>query len=84
MGDVIKNINLSGNITNADNPIKFSVDNLPGSPGVNGIFWNFGDPQSGPSNFNNKTLVPEHSFPLGAHLISLIFLSFFTVRQIVT
>jgi len=54
-----------------DNPIEFSVDNLPSTPGVDAFLWNFGDPPSGPNNTNDKTLVPTKAYGPGPWMISL-------------
>lgn len=36
------------------------------------ILWNFGDPNSGPNNFNNRSLTPSHRFTnLGAFKVKL-------------
>ena len=52
--------------------IEFTVDQVPS--GVSGLLWNFGDPNSGPQNFNNKTWSPSHSFTgLGPFLVNLAF-----------
>jgi gliding motility-associated-like protein len=52
--------------------IKFSVDEVPS--GATGLLWNFGDPNSGPQNQNNKTWSPEHAFTgLGPFLIKLTY-----------
>ncbi len=52
--------------------IKFSVDEVP--TGATGLLWNFGDPNSGPQNVNNKTWSPEHAFTgLGPFLIKLTY-----------
>ncbi len=64
-------INSDKDSTCISNPtVKFSVDEIPSSP--SGLLWNFGDPNSGPQNSNNKSWSPEHSFTgLGPFLIKL-------------
>lgn len=54
-----------------DNPINFSVADLPSSPGVDGFLWNFGDPPSGPQNFNDQSLSPSHTYGTGPWMISV-------------
>lgn len=54
-----------------DNPIEFSVANLPSTPGVSSFLWNFGDPPAGPLNINDKTLVPTKGYGPGVWMISL-------------
>lgn len=46
----------------ADNPINFTL--VPGIPtGATGFVWEFGDPDSGPMNFDNKNpLTTKHAF----------------------
>ncbi len=52
--------------------IEFTVDQVPS--GASGLLWNFGDPNSGPQNFNNKTWSPSHSFTgLGPFLVNLTY-----------
>lgn len=78
--DAVANISINPKIVHSladqqiphyENPIRFSLENIPPSPGVDAFLWNFGDPPSGPQNFNDITHVPEHTFSLGPHLISL-------------
>lgn len=52
--------------------IDFRVDTIPS--GATGFLWNFGDPPSGPQNFNNRTWAPSHNFTgLGPYQISLTY-----------
>jgi hypothetical protein len=52
--------------------IKFSVNIVPS--GASGLLWNFGDPNSGPQNTNNRTWSPAHSFTgLGPFLVKLTY-----------
>lgn len=52
--------------------ITFGVDVIPF--GATGFLWNFGDPPTGPQNFNNRTWTPEHSFSgLGPFQIKLTY-----------
>lgn len=53
-----------------DMPICFDVA-YSNSIGIGSFLWNFGDPPSGNTNFENRTLTPCHSFGLGPHMISL-------------
>ena len=54
-----------------DNPIDFSVANLPATPGVDAFLWNFGDPPAGPANVNDKSLTPNKAYGPGPWMISL-------------
>jgi PKD repeat protein len=54
----------------SENPIPFAVTGTPS--GLSAFLWNFGDPPSGPANFDNQNLMStEHSYGLGPHLITL-------------
>lgn len=56
----------------SDPKIDFSVDTIPS--GATGFLWNFGDPPTGPQNFNNRTWAPSHNFSgLGPYQISLTY-----------
>lgn len=66
-----KIISLPNPACTPDNPIEFSVADLPASPGVSGFLWNFGDPPSGPANTNDRTLVPTKSYGPGPWMVSL-------------
>lgn len=55
-------------------PVKFSaIDLVTGKPpgNVGSFLWNFGDPKSGPLNFEDKSLSTSHDFLLGPWMISL-------------
>ena len=50
--------------------IDFRTNIVPS--GASGLLWNFGDPNTGPQNFNNRTWSPSHDFSgLGPFLIKL-------------
>jgi hypothetical protein len=50
--------------------IDFRTNIVPS--GASGLLWNFGDPNSGPQNFNNRTWSPSHDFTgLGPFLVKL-------------
>lgn len=52
--------------------ITFGVTNIPNN--ASGLLWNFGDPPTGPQNFNNRTWGPSHDFSgLGPYQISLTY-----------
>ncbi|MBS3914958.1 MAG: gliding motility-associated C-terminal domain-containing protein [Bacteroidetes bacterium] len=52
--------------------IDFTVDTIP--VGATGFLWNFGDPPTGPQNFNNRTWSPTHNFSgLGPYRIVLTY-----------
>ena len=56
----------------SDPKIDFGVDEIPS--GATGLLWNFGDPNTGPQNFDNRTWTPSHSFSgLGPFLIQLTY-----------
>lgn len=56
----------------ADPKVDFGVDVIP--QGATGLLWNFGDPNTGPLNVDNKTWYPSHSFSgLGPFLINLTY-----------
>lgn len=56
----------------SDNTITFRVDTIPS--GATGFLWNFGDPPTGPQNFNNRTWAPAHAFSgLGPFQIKLTY-----------
>ncbi|MBL7811724.1 MAG: gliding motility-associated C-terminal domain-containing protein [Bacteroidetes bacterium] len=56
----------------SDPKIDFRVDEIPS--GATGFLWNFGDPPTGPQNFDNKTWAPSHSFSgLGPYQIKLTY-----------
>ncbi|PCJ64620.1 MAG: hypothetical protein COA58_12850 [Bacteroidetes bacterium] len=55
-----------------DNPITFTVQDLPSTPGIDGFLWNFGDPPSGPANTNFRILSGvTKSYGPGPWMISL-------------
>lgn len=56
----------------SDSKIDFGVDEIPS--GATGLLWNFGDPNTGPLNFDNRTWSPSHVFSgLGPFLIQLTY-----------
>lgn len=56
----------------SDPKIDFGVDQIPA--GATGLLWNFGDPNTGPQNFDNKSWTTSHSFSgLGPFLINLTY-----------
>lgn len=56
----------------SDPEIKFSVSQIPS--GATGFLWNFGNPPSGPANFNFRTWSPSHqAWGLGPYQISLTY-----------
>ncbi|MDA1182533.1 MAG: hypothetical protein O3B82_02945, partial [Bacteroidetes bacterium] len=56
----------------SDSKIAFNVDQIPS--GATGLLWIFGDVNSGPRNFNNRTWSPEHVFTgLGPFQIKLTY-----------
>jgi hypothetical protein len=56
----------------SDPKIDFGVDQIPS--GATGLLWNFGDPNTGPQNFDNKSWTTSHSFSgLGPFLINLTY-----------
>ena len=56
----------------SDPKIDFGVDQVPS--GATGLLWNFGDPNTGPQNFDNKSWTTSHSFSgLGPFLINLTY-----------
>jgi gliding motility-associated-like protein len=48
----------------------FSVPNVDFTQ-LSGFLWNFGDPPSGPDNFNDEDDSPSHSYGLGPWMISV-------------
>ncbi len=46
----------------------FKFDNI--SPDLTYFLWNYGDPPSGPQNFDNQNIEGEHAYGVGAYLIS--------------
>ncbi|MCB9262538.1 MAG: PKD domain-containing protein [Flavobacteriales bacterium] len=53
-----------------DNPtVNFSLKDGPVAGGK--FLWNFGDPPSGPNNFDNKSWTPKHSYGAGPWMISI-------------
>jgi len=54
----------------ADNPVCFSLQGGPPA-GASRWLWNFGDPPSGPANFDDKNWDPCHSYGAGPWMISL-------------
>ena len=55
-----------------DNPITFTIADLPSTPGIDKFLWNFGDPPSGPANTEDRTLQPvTKSYGPGPWMISL-------------
>jgi gliding motility-associated-like protein len=56
----------------SDAKIDFGVDQVPA--GATGLLWNFGDPNTGPQNFDNKSWNTSHGFSgLGPFLINLTY-----------
>ncbi len=56
----------------SDPKIDFGVNQIP--TGATGLLWNFGDPNTGPQNFDNKSWTTSHSFSgLGPFLINLTY-----------
>ena len=56
----------------SDAKIDFGVDQAPA--GATGLLWNFGDPNTGPQNFDNKSWNTSHGFSgLGPFLINLTY-----------
>lgn len=53
-----------------DNPVAFWLKDGP-VPSATAWLWNFGDPPSGPANFDNKNWEVEHSYGTGPWMISL-------------
>ncbi|NNJ56713.1 MAG: PKD domain-containing protein, partial [Bacteroidia bacterium] len=53
-----------------DNPVCFSLKDGP-PQGASAWLWNFGDPPSGPANFNNQSWAPCHAYGTGPWMISL-------------
>ena len=53
-----------------DNPVCFSLKDGP-PQGASAWLWNFGDPPSGPANFNNQSWAPCHAYGAGPWMISL-------------
>jgi len=55
----------------SDNPIEFSVTNF-NTAGMSSFLWNFGDPPSGPANFDKDNFSPTaHGYGPGPWMISL-------------
>lgn len=54
----------------ADNPVAFKLKDGP-VQGASAWLWNFGDPPSGPANFNDKEWNVDHSYGTGPWMISL-------------
>lgn len=56
----------------SDPKIAFKVDQIPS--GATGLLWNFGDPNTGPRNFDNRNWATEHVFSgLGPFQINLTY-----------
>ena len=54
----------------ADNPVIFKLKDGP-IQGASQWLWNFGDPPSGPANFDDENWETEHSYGTGPWMISL-------------
>ncbi|MFY0644181.1 MAG: PKD domain-containing protein [Bacteroidia bacterium] len=54
----------------ADNPVVFKLKDGP-VQGASQWLWNFGDPPSGPANFDDESWEVEHSYGAGPWMISL-------------
>ncbi len=53
----------------SESETKFSLADGPIAGGR--FLWNFGDPPSGPANFDDKSWTPSHSYGLGPWMISI-------------
>jgi gliding motility-associated-like protein len=56
-------------ICTADNPVEFTL--AEPLPAGSRFLWNFGDPDSGPDNFDNQNINTEHSYGPGPWMASL-------------
>ncbi len=54
----------------SDNPVCFSLQGGP-PQGASAWLWNFGDPPSGPANFNDEEWDPCHNYGAGQWMITL-------------
>lgn len=72
----------------SDNPVSFWLKDGP-VPGASEWLWNFGDPPSGPANFDDENWEVDHNYGPGPWMISLLVVAgpceiqvFDTIRKI--